>query len=108
MEVDAEAGTQGRRQEAATRRSPDEREGIEVDLYGAGTGALVQHDIDAIVLHRGVEVLLHDGTEAMDLVDEEHIVGLEGGQEPREIPGLIEHWARGDLDADPKLRGDDV
>ena len=44
----------------------------------------------------------------MDLVDEEHIVGLEGGQEPREIPRLIKHWARGHLDADPELRSDDV
>ena len=54
MEVDTEASTQGSCQESTTCRSPDERKGIEVNLYGACTGTFVQHDVDTVVFHSRV------------------------------------------------------
>ena len=44
----------------------------------------------------------------MDLVDEEHIVRLQVGEQGSEIAGLLQHRARGGLDVDPHLVGDDV
>ena len=61
MQVDAEACAQRCCQQARARGGPHEREGVQVDLYGAGTGTAVDHDVDAVILHRRVEVLLHDG-----------------------------------------------
>ena len=44
----------------------------------------------------------------MDLVDEEHVVGLQGGEEAGEVAGLVEHGAGGGLDTDAQLVGNDV
>ena len=76
MQIDTEASAQGGGQEPTTGRGAHECEGIEVDLYGACAGTFIQHDVDAVVLHSRVEVFLHDGTQAVDLIDEEHVIGL--------------------------------
>ena len=76
MQIDPKASAQGGGQEPTTGRGAHKREGIEVDLYGACAGTFIQHDVDAVVLHSRVEVFLHDGTQAVDLIDEEHVIGL--------------------------------
>lgn len=44
----------------------------------------------------------------MDLVDEQHIVRFEVGEQRRQIPRFLQHRAGGGLDIDPHLVGDDV
>ncbi len=105
---DAEARPERRGEQAAARGGADEREGRQFDLYRAGRGALVEHDVDLVILHRGVEVLLHDGAEAVDLVDEEHIARREVGEQPRQVARLVQHGTRGDLELRVHLVGDDV
>ena len=61
MQVNAEAGTQGGCQQTAARGGPHQCKGVEVYLYAACAGAAVNHDVDAIVLHRRVKILLHHG-----------------------------------------------
>ena len=61
VHVDAEAGAERCGEHAAARGGADEREGVEVDLYAACRGSLVDHDVDAVVLHGGVQVFLDDG-----------------------------------------------
>ena len=82
MQIDTEASAQGSGQEPTTGCSPHKREGVEVDLYGARAGTFIQHDVDAVVLHSRVEVFLHDGTQAVDLINEEHVIGLKRGEKP--------------------------
>ena len=108
MQVDTEASAQGCREQARARRGTHERERIQIYLYRARAGAAVNHDVDAVVLHRRVEVLLHDGRQAMDLVDEQHILRLQGGQDARQITGLVQHGTAGDLEAHAQLVGNDI
>ena len=108
VHVDAEARSERPREQSAARRGADEREGCEVDLYRARAGPLVDQDVDAIILHRRVEVLLHDGAEAVDLVDEEHVVFLERRQQSGQVARLVEHRPRRHLEAHAQLVGDDV
>ena len=60
VEVDAEAGAQGRRKQSATGGCSNQRKGVEVNLYGACRGSFVYHDVDAIVFHSRVEILLYE------------------------------------------------
>ena len=51
MQVDAETGTQRRCERTAAGSGSYKGKGIEVDLNAAGRRTLVDHDVDAIVLH---------------------------------------------------------
>ena len=75
--VDAETRPERRGQQTTTCSGADEGERSERELYRACTGTLVNHDVDAVVLHRAVEVFLDDGAQAVNLVDEQHIVLIE-------------------------------
>jgi len=52
VHVDAEACAQRSREQARTCGSTDEGERVEVDLDAAGSGTLVDEDVDAVVFHR--------------------------------------------------------
>ena len=106
--LDAETRPEGRSQQAAARCGADEREGRQLDLDRAGRGAFVQHDVDFIVLHRRVEILLDDRAEAVDLVDEKHVARIEVGQQARQVARLVEHRTRRDAQLRPHFVGDDV
>ena len=80
---DAEAAVQRLREQARPRRRPDQREGREVDLHRARHRAFADQDVEAEVLHRGIEDLLDRGREPVDLVDEEDVPGLEVRQDAR-------------------------
>ena len=47
-----------------------------------------------VVLERGVEDLLDLGVEAVDLVDEEDLAVLEGGEEGGQVAGALDDRAR--------------
>ncbi len=76
MEIDAKTGTQGSGEQTAARGGSDKCEGVEVNLNRTGRRTFIYHDINAIVLHRRIEILFYDGREAVNLIDEKHIVGL--------------------------------
>jgi hypothetical protein len=57
-------------------------------MSSCGRGALVDGDVDAEVLHRRVEVLLHDGRQTVDLVDEQHVAAAELREDADEIGAL--------------------
>lgn len=96
------------RKQAATGRGAHQGKRIEVYLDGSCRGALVDHDVDAEVLHRRIQILLHDGREAMDLVDEKHVAPLQRGKDAGKVARLVEDRARGDLETHAQLVGDDV
>ena len=96
------------RKGAAARGGTNEREGIEVDLYAASRRTAVYHDVDAIVLHRRVQIFLHDGLQAVDFVDEQDVVGLQACQQSCQVARLVEHGAARKLEAHTQLIGDDV
>ena len=108
VQVDAEAGTQRCREQAAARGGADKGEGVEVNLYGACCRSAVDEDVYLIVLHGRVEIFLHDGCQAVYLVDEEHVVRLEAREEACQVARLVEDGPRGHLEPYAELVGDDV
>ena len=108
MEVDAEACAQGSREESAAGGGSDEGEGVEVYLNAACAGSAVNHDVDAVVLHGGVEIFLHYGRETVYLVYEEYVVRLQRGEDAREVTGLVEHRPAGELETHTEFIGYDV
>ena len=59
-----------------------------------GVRPVAGHDVDAEVLHRGVEVLLDDRREAVDLVDEEDVAALELREQRGELALVLDRRAR--------------
>ena len=84
------------------------RERIEVYLDGTSRRPFVNHDVNAVVLHRRIEVLLHDGAETVYLIDEQHIVRFEAREQPCEVTGFVQHRTAGYLESHAKLIGDDI
>ena len=88
--------------------SADEGEGVEINLYAPCRRTFVDHDVDAVVLHGRIEVFLHYGAEAVDFVDEEHVVRLERGEESCQVARFVEHRSAGKLESHTEFVGNDV
>ena len=91
-----------------TRRRPDQGEVAKIDPDRPGGGSLVEHDVEGEILHGGVHVLLHDNGQAVDLVDEEDVAGIQVGEDPGEILGPRQRGAGGGVDLRPHLPRDEI
>ena len=104
----AEAVPQRSGDQAGSGSGADQGEGRQVQRNGAGRGALAQHDVDAEILHGRIQHLFHWPGQAVDLVDEQHVAGLELGEHGREVPGPLHCRARGGLEVGLEFVGDNV
>ncbi len=96
------------RQKPRARGGADQRERCQVEPQRVGARPLSDHDVDAPVLHRRVEQLLDRAVQAMDLVDEEHVVRLERGQDRGHVGLAVDRGARHDAQRRAHLVGDDA
>ena len=103
---DAEAAAQRLGEKAGTRRGADERERLERDRDHARVHAAVEREVDAAVLHRGIDELLDRRGQPVDLVDEQHITRLHLGERAHEVARLGERGAAGDMGARAHLGRD--
>ena len=85
----------------------DEREAREVEPDRPSTRALADHDVEAEVLHGGIEALLDDAREAVHLVDEQDVAVVEVREDRGEVAGPFECGATRRVEAGPHLVGDD-
>ena len=108
MEIDTESGAQRGGEQTAAGGGAYEGERVEVNLNGAGRRSLVDHDIYAIVLHGRIQVFLHEGRQSVYLVDEEHVVLFERGEDAGEVARFVEHRTAGDLESHAQFVGDDI
>jgi len=69
---------------------------------------LAEGDVYPVILHGGVEVLLDYRTQAVYLVNEQHISCIEVREQPRQVARFVEHRAAGHPERRPHLIGDDV
>ena len=92
---DAEAVAQRIGQHAGAGGRADQRERRQVELDRARRRAFADHDVDLEILQRRVEDFLDDRAEAVDLVDEQHVVRFEVGQDGGQVAGALEHRAGG-------------
>ena len=83
-------------------------QGEALDLHGDGARgrSVGEPDLDAEILHGGVEELLDDGPQPMDLVDEEDVPGVQVGEDAHQVARLLQHRPGGHLDPDPHFRGE--
>jgi hypothetical protein len=96
--LESEAAAQGCGEEAGTGSGADESESREVETDASCVGPLIDEDVDAEILHRRVEELLDHLGDAMDLIDEEDLTVLKGGEESGEVSSLLHHGPGGDSD----------
>lgn len=89
-------------------RGPHQCEGVEVDADGPGGWALADDDVQLVLLHGWIQDLLDGAAEAVYLVDEEHVPGLEVGEYGGQVPGLFDGRSARDPQAHLQLVGDDV
>ena len=80
---DAEPGPHRRAQESGPGGGGDKREGLDVQLEGLRRGARADHDVQPVVLKSGVELLLQDRLQPVDLVEEQHLLVANPGQNRR-------------------------
>ena len=80
----------------------------QVESQGARRSSLSDDDVEPEVLQRGIEDLLDRPVEAMDLVDEQHIVSFETGEDRGHVALALERRSSHAADSHPKLLTDDV
>ena len=105
---DAEAAAQRRGEEAGAGGGADQGEGLQRDLHRARAGPAADHEVEAVVLERGVEDLLDLRVEAVDLVDEQDLAVVEGGEERGQVARPLDDGPGGGLDRDAELGRDHV
>ena len=93
---------------ANARRGADDGDLLDLESHGSRAGALAEHDVEREVLHRGIQDLLHDMAEPMDLVDEQHVALAEAGEHGGEVAGALDRRAGGRANLRTHLRRDDV
>ena len=108
VQVYAETGTQGSGEQTASCGGAHQGERCQVYLYGACRGPLVYHYVYSVVLHGGIEVFLHHGTEAVYLVYEENVVRFQGRQYAGQVAGFVKHRARCQFEPYAQFVGNDV
>ena len=93
VEVDAETGTKRSGKQTASGSCTHQRERTQFQLDASGRRALVYHDIDAIVFHSRIQVFFHDRTQAMDFINEKHIVRFEARKDTCQVARFVEYRA---------------
>ena len=63
-------------------------------LTERAAGPFADDEVELVVLHGGIEDLLHRRVEAVDLVDEQDVAVLQVGEQRGEVAGLGDHRAR--------------
>src|SRR6267143_489434 len=105
---DAEARAQRCGDEPRTGGGADEREMAERKGMNARAGALADDEVNAKILHGGIEDFLNGGLEAMDFVEEEDFLGFERGEDGGEIAFALWKGGGAGREGDSKLVSDDL
>jgi len=103
-----EACTEGRGEEPLARGRTDQRKRPHLDLDRPCVRALVDQNVDGVILHRGIQVLLDGDVDAVHFVDEEHVEFAELGEDAGEVGGFLENGTAGRTKLGPDLVCDDV
>ena len=108
MEIDAKSRTKRCCQKTTTCGRTHQREGAQINLYATCRRSFVNHDVNAVVLHRTIQIFLHYRRKSVNLIDEKHIIFLQRGENTRQIAWLVQHRTRSHLKTHAQLVGDDV
>jgi hypothetical protein len=105
---DAEPLAQRGRQHAGPGGGGHQGERLQPVLDGARVHAPLHHEVDREVLHGRVEQLLDHARQAVDLVDEEHVLRGEVAEDAEQIAAALDGGPRRRLQSRAHLVGDDA
>ena len=88
--------------------APTSVNGCRSSFTRARSRAFADHDVDLVILQRRIQDFLHHRRQAMDFIDEQHIVGFQIGQHRRQVAGALQHRAGSLAQIDAHLARDDV
>ena len=74
----------------------------------ARAGSLADDQIDAKILHRGIQNLFHSRLQAMNFVEKENFLGFKRRENRGEIAFALEQRASAGFDRNVKFVGDDL
>ena len=89
--------TQRSSQKSTTRSSTNQRKRLQLNLHRPCRRTFINHNINTIVLHCRVQILLHHRTQTMYLVNKQHIISLQRRKQTRQITRFIKHRTRRQL-----------
>src|SRR5439155_15861359 len=93
---------------AGARGRTDQGEGRETVANRSRSRPLTDDQIDLVVLHRRVEVLLGRRRQTVDLVDEQHLARGKFAQHRDKIGWALNNRASGGMEVDAHFAGDDL
>ena len=108
MVEDPKTFAQRGRQQPRPRRRADHGKRPELVSQGAGVRTLFDHEVDAEVLHRRIQELLNSPRQPMDLIDEQHVTGLQVGQDAHQVAAALQRRPGGCDDIRAHLVSDHV
>src|SRR5258708_6635787 len=94
--------------EPRARGGAHQGEGRQVDPHRARRRPLADDEVELRALHGGIEDFRHRRRQAVDLVYEEHVPGLQVGEERRQVAGALDHRAGRRVKSDPHLPRHDL
>ena len=106
--VHPEARPQRRGDHPRARRRAHQREFRQVQPHAPGVRPLVDDDVEFVVLHRRIQVLLNRCLEPVDFVDKENVATFQGRQQSGQVARLFDHRPAGALDVGAHRLRDDV
>ena len=92
---DAETIPQGRSQKTGAGGGADESEGGQIQPDGSRRRTFPDHDVELEILEGRIQDFFDDRGQAMDLVHEQHVPGLQIGEQGRQITGTFQHRSGG-------------
>ena len=81
--------------------APDQGERRQIELDRTRGRPFTDHDIELVILQRWIKNFLHHRREAVNFVNEQHVIGFEIGQQCRQISRTLQHWTGSMAQADP-------
>jgi len=105
---DAETRTERRGDQSGAGGGADQREMIQMKWVNARARSLSDDQIDAKILHRGVEDFFDGGLQAVNFVEEKYFAGFQRGENRGQITFAIEQRARAGFDWNIQFIGDNL
>ncbi len=95
---DAETRAQRRHDQARARGGADQREAVQLIRMNARAGALADDQVNAEILHRGIENFFERRLQAVNFVEKEKIARVERCEHGGEVALFFQQRAGADFD----------
>ena len=106
--VDSETGPERSSQQTGAGGSPDKGKRVERYPDRPRPRTLINHNVNHIIFHRRVQILLNLRRKPVNLIDEKHVSRLKRSQKTCEVTRTVKHRTRSDFHIHTHLICDDM